>query len=94
MLAPRSAIEGGGFVARPCSHVGIRCQHRQSEWAGIIEYHVPALDQFGTRVVAGEEKRCGESDAFVKKFNLFTTQIHIARSPHHFRGTLSRRTDC
>jgi len=93
MLAPRSAVEGGGFVAYPCSDLGIRCRHRQSEWARIIEYPVPALNQPGARIVATEEKGCGESDVIVRKSNSFTPQIRVARPPHHFCHTLPRRTD-
>ena len=93
MLASRSAIEGGGFVARPCSHLGIRRKHRQSERARIVKYPVPALNQFSARIVAIAEKRCGEWDAIVKEFNSFTSQIWVARSPNHLYRTLSGRTD-
>ena len=72
MLAPRSTIEGGGVVSRPCCLFWIRCQHRQSQWACILEYLVSALNQFGARIVASEEKGCGESDTIVRKFNSFT----------------------
>ena len=77
MLAPRSVIEGGGFVAHSCSHIGIRCQYRRSEWARIVEYPVSALNQFGARIVASEEQGCGKPDAIVRKFihnsNLYST---------------------
>jgi len=56
MLAPRSAIEGGGFIAHPGSLIGIRCKHRQSERARILEYLVSALNQFSARIVASEKK--------------------------------------
>ncbi len=79
MLAARSAIEGGGFVAHPCHHVGIRCQHSQSKRACILEYPVPALNQPGARIVASKGKRCGESNAIVCQYNSFTTQIQRDR---------------
>jgi len=90
MLASRSVIDGGIFVARPCSHLGIRCKHRQSERARIVKYPVPALNQFSARI---EEKRCGEWDEIVKKFNSFISQIWVARSPNHLYHTLPGRTD-
>jgi len=68
MLAPRSVIEGGAVVARPCSHIRIRCKHRQSQRPRIPEYPVSALNQFGAGIVASEEKGCGESDPIVRKF--------------------------
>jgi len=74
MLASRSVIEGGAVVARPCSHFGIRCKHRHSQRPRIVEYPVSALDQFGARIVASEEKGCGESDPG----NSFPSHIQIA----------------
>jgi len=68
MLAPGTAIKGGAIVACPCSHVGIRCKHRQCQRPRILEYPVSALNQFGARIVTSEEKGCGESDAIVWKF--------------------------
>jgi len=91
MLAPRSSIEGGGFIAHPCHYFGIRCQYSQCERARIHEYPFPALNRFGARIVATKEKRCGESDVIVRKF---TSQIRVARSPYHLCHALSRRTDC
>jgi len=70
MLASRTASEGGTVIPHPCPHVGIRCQHRQSQRARIPEYPVSALNQFGARIVATEEKRCGESDAIIRKLQL------------------------
>jgi len=68
MLAQRTVIERGGFISHPCSHDGIRCKHRQCQRPSIPEYPVSALDQFVARIVAGEEKGCGESDTIVSKF--------------------------
>jgi len=67
MLAPRIALEGGVVVAHPHSHIGIRCKYHESQRPGIIKYLISALDQFGARIVEGEEKGCGESDAIVRK---------------------------
>ena len=70
MLAQRIALEGRVVVAHTYSHIGIRCKYRGSQRPGIIKYPISALDQFGARIVAGEEKGCGELDAIaiVKKF--------------------------
>jgi len=68
MLALRAAIEGGAIVARPCSHGGIRCKYHQCQRPCILEYPVSALNQFGARIVACEEKGCNELDAIVTKF--------------------------
>ncbi len=62
MLASRSVIERGIIDPYPCSHVGIRCKHPQSQRSCIPEYSVSALDQFGTRIVESKEKGCGESN--------------------------------
>jgi len=62
MLASRSAIERGIVVPYTCSHFGIRCKHPQSQRPRIFEYSVSTLDQYGARIVEGEEKGCGESD--------------------------------
>jgi len=79
MLAPRSAIEGDGFVTHPCHHVGIRRQHSRFEWACFLEYPVPALNQSGARIVSSKGERCSESDAIFSKFNSFTTQLQRDR---------------
>jgi len=63
MLAPRTAIEGGVIVTHPCSHVGIRRKYRRSRRPRILEYPISALDQFGARIVASEEKGRGELHA-------------------------------
>ena len=93
MLASRSATEGEGFVACPYYHLGIRCEHRQSEWARIVEYPVPALNRFSAGIVATEEGRCGESDAIVRKFDSFKSHFRVARPPNHLCHTLSGWTD-
>ena len=38
------------------SHFGIRCKHRQRQRTCIVEYPALALDQFGARIVASEER--------------------------------------
>ena len=88
MLASRSAIEGGDVVARPCSHVGIRCKHRQSQRPRIVEYPLSALNQFGARTVASEEKGCGESDPIVRKF-IPISYSNSAIAPSSLSHTLS-----
>jgi len=70
VLAPRTTIERGGFVPHPCSHDGIRCKHRQCERTSIPEYPLRALDQFVARIVARQEKGCGELDAISQEINL------------------------
>jgi len=67
MLAPRTDLEGEVVVAHPCSYVGIRCKYRGSQRPGFLEYPISTLDQFSARIVAGEEKRCSESHAIVRK---------------------------
>jgi len=68
MLAPRIALERGIFVAHTYSHIGIRCEYHESQRPGFLEYPISALDQFGARIVSGEEKGCSESDATVIEF--------------------------
>ena len=83
MLAPRTVIEGGGFISHPCSHDGIRRKHRQCQRPSIPEYLVSTLDQFGARIVASEEKGCGELDAISQEisliFNISYSYSAIAR---------------
>jgi len=88
MLAPRTAIEGGATVARPYSHIGIRCKHRQCQWPGILEYPVSALNQFGARIVACEEKGCSELDAIARKF-INNSNSHSGIGPSSLSHTLS-----
>jgi len=88
MLASRSVVKGGAVVARPCSHVGIRCKHRQFQRPRIPEYPVSALNQFGARIVASEEKGCGESDPIVRKFIPISYSISVI-APSYLSHILS-----
>jgi len=88
MLASRTAIEGGAIVARPCSHVGIRCKHHQCQWPRILEYPVSALDQFGARIVSSEEKERSELEAIARKF-IDNSNSHSGIGPSSLSHTLS-----